>query len=921
MGDLKENIVNEQYFKKDNTFFTVAKYNPLDLVEKEIGDSKEPTKFLPQQKVTRWDNEVNVSVRLVHDEKTPVVSQEGDIVKWQGDKVEAHFYDINSQDHPEGASEFEIVLKEKPKTNVVQFTLVDKGVEYSYQPALTEQEIADGASRPENVIGSYAVYASENKTNYVGGKEYKCGKVGHIYRPQIEDSAGNKVWGELNIENGILSVTIPQKFLDTAVYPVKHAAGLTFGYTSLTASGSYSFAINTLWGTNFTAPEDATIDSITIGSRYGSLSGNHYFKGVMVDNSNVILANGVGGSVSIGYLSSYAWVTSYYTTKPSISSGVVYNICAVTSTVQSVSIPYDSETGHTAKYHSSNNYNSPTNPSFSNGANRRFSIYATYTAAPTEEAPTVTTQAVSSIAQTTATGNGNVTDDGGATVTERGVCWGTSTNPTIAGSHAAAAAGGEGAFTADITGLSAGTHYYVRAYATNSVGTSYGDNVEFTTGASITEKNVSDTGGGAETVDRPYIALTNSDSGEGSEVIQLLALISTTDSGSSVEVLNVLNSLLVNENASASDLLSILTILSQADTATGSDTSLLTILLTISEAGLGAESISLLNQFLIADTASGNDSVLLTAILALQEVGSGTDIVSLLNNLAISDTFEVEEGITLLNSINTPESATGSENEAILGIIATQEAGEGSDSQEIFNTLPTATDLASGSEGLQKAEAGDTKTINDNGAGSDLLTLLNSFSISDLGNGIEALSLLNQLSISETGIAIEALSILNALSKVDNATATESLNILNSLSISETATGAEILDLLSLIVEILVEENGIGSDEITLIGSALIDIADNATGQDILYILNSISANEIGSGIEDLDILAELNISDSAIGNEFLETLLEKGVFDSASAIDIIAKYLVKIYTKRNNPYGLKVNPYTKKNNPFSIKN
>jgi hypothetical protein len=102
--------------------------------------------------------------------------------------------------------------------------------------------------------------------------------------------------------------------------------------------------------------------------------------------------------------------------------------------------------------------------------------------APTVAPPTVTTQAVSDITTDTATGNGNVTSDGGATITERGVCWGTSTNPTT-GDNKATAAGTTGAFTVDITGLSAGTHYHVRAYAINSEGTSYGADVEFDTEA------------------------------------------------------------------------------------------------------------------------------------------------------------------------------------------------------------------------------------------------------------------------------------------------------------------------------------------------------------------------------------------------------------------------------------------------------
>lgn len=94
--------------------------------------------------------------------------------------------------------------------------------------------------------------------------------------------------------------------------------------------------------------------------------------------------------------------------------------------------------------------------------------------------PTVTTTSISSIASTTATSGGNVTDDGGATVTARGVCWSTSHNPTTSNSKTTNGTG-TGSFTSSITGLTAGTTYYVRAYATNSAGTAYGNEVSFTT--------------------------------------------------------------------------------------------------------------------------------------------------------------------------------------------------------------------------------------------------------------------------------------------------------------------------------------------------------------------------------------------------------------------------------------------------------
>ena len=96
--------------------------------------------------------------------------------------------------------------------------------------------------------------------------------------------------------------------------------------------------------------------------------------------------------------------------------------------------------------------------------------------------PTVITGAVSDITETTATCGGEVTADGGAAVTERGVCWSTSITPTIADAHTSDGTG-TGTFTSSITGLNANTTYYVRAYATNSVGTGYGEVVTFTTEA------------------------------------------------------------------------------------------------------------------------------------------------------------------------------------------------------------------------------------------------------------------------------------------------------------------------------------------------------------------------------------------------------------------------------------------------------
>ena len=104
--------------------------------------------------------------------------------------------------------------------------------------------------------------------------------------------------------------------------------------------------------------------------------------------------------------------------------------------------------------------------------------------------PTLTTSAVSLITQTTSSSGGTISTDGGASITARGVCWSTSTNPTIALTTKTNDGAGTGAFTSNITGLTTNTTYYIRAYATNTLGTAYGNEITFTTLQNSTAINI-----------------------------------------------------------------------------------------------------------------------------------------------------------------------------------------------------------------------------------------------------------------------------------------------------------------------------------------------------------------------------------------------------------------------------------------------
>lgn len=248
----------------------------------EIGDVHSD-EFRSQVKVLRWDNECNFSVRYMDDAPdTPVIKVKDGQIKAIKQKTECHFYKRTIGDME--AYEFEVVLKEKPQSNKVQFSITTKALRFLYQPSLneaweigkrgaveitaTEVKDAEGkviCSCPENVVGSYAVYHASKSGDYSlrKGKNYRVGKAFHIYRPKIIDANGVEVWGVLNIdtENSFLTIEIPQEFLDNAAYPV--IVDPTFGYTTVGSEVGSITDMTTIIGSKFTLSEEGDISKIT----------------------------------------------------------------------------------------------------------------------------------------------------------------------------------------------------------------------------------------------------------------------------------------------------------------------------------------------------------------------------------------------------------------------------------------------------------------------------------------------------------------------------------------------------------------------------------------------------------------------------------------------------------------------------------
>src|SRR3989344_9097102 len=174
----------------------------------------------PEIRLKKWNGEVNLGVsydKVQTRGQRPFLSNR---MEWKDGKEEVHAYPLDAKAGMEdGGFEIEVFLKEKPDTNVFDFTIDGaENLDFFYQPALTQAEIDAGDVRPENVIGSYAIYYKDHANHIIGQTNYATGKAYHIYRPKAIDAEGNETWAVLDYQDGVLSVTVPQKFLDDAIY-------------------------------------------------------------------------------------------------------------------------------------------------------------------------------------------------------------------------------------------------------------------------------------------------------------------------------------------------------------------------------------------------------------------------------------------------------------------------------------------------------------------------------------------------------------------------------------------------------------------------------------------------------------------------------------------------------------------------------
>lgn len=350
----------------------------------------------PSARIYRWGDEAHIDLSYPSLALSPVKKLENNKVVWQDGCVEIRQYITD-----DGSFEFEVILHCKPASNKIILDIDTKDIVFYPQPPLTE-EYSDGWSdefqgnitvtetevwrgsdrvvhRPENVVGSYAVYHSYKKNHIEGQTNYMAGKAFHIPRPQPIDSEGKKVWADLLIENEKATITIPWKFLDEAVYPIYHATGLTFGYTTV-GSTTQTDGGDEMTGYFHTSPAtaDMTGDDITIHAHDNGNAGP--FKGVLLTaGDGLIITNGVGTGTTLptqGAFPNGDWVTSSFGTSPDIAASTSYTIAFISQ--NGLEVSKDTGDANQQPFDNSNDYAVPENMGAASTGNTKWSAYVNY---------------------------------------------------------------------------------------------------------------------------------------------------------------------------------------------------------------------------------------------------------------------------------------------------------------------------------------------------------------------------------------------------------------------------------------------------------------------------------------------------------------------------------------------------------------
>ena len=330
--------------------------------------------FKPDITVSKWNGQglfkLALDTKDMGELNTPYASASDSITSSSaGWDIEFKTVPVKDGWNDEGGIDITFTAWSAPPSNTLRFVYDSANVDAFLQPPLTADEIKEGVGRPEHAINSVAFYSKTLANN-----QYKTGKIGHLYRMKAVDAKGGETWTDWNVDGGYIYLIIPQKWLDTAVYPVRiEPVGDTFGYTGAGGSATV-YNANQIIGQVGTPASSGTVDYISVSMK--GVAGAS-FKSVLVEKTGeTIVANGVGDATGDTNTSKH-WGTFAYTTKPSVTGSTTYYGCLIGDT-NGFTIYRDSGTGRF--YDSSNSYSTPTDPTDgAESATVICSIYVTYT--------------------------------------------------------------------------------------------------------------------------------------------------------------------------------------------------------------------------------------------------------------------------------------------------------------------------------------------------------------------------------------------------------------------------------------------------------------------------------------------------------------------------------------------------------------
>lgn len=343
----------------------------------------------PQISLNRWQwgrGSTQLEVEFVTEESGQF-KQSGNRLIWSGETLACRAYRVDPTFgfsgnvlNERGGLEFDVVLQHRPNTNVFAFRVHSPDLEWFYQPA--------EPSRSIEIVGSYAVYhrsrADAHKDKTTSPDIQLLGmhtKAFHVYRPFAVDALGKQTWCELYYEAGLLTITVPQVFLDDAIYPV--VVDPTFGYTTVGASNlALSYVETDVTPGTSNPASSGTLQSVSAYGRESVNAPTHnpaiYSDNAGVPNTRLAFLDSGGTAWPTGGGGSEAWKTTALSA--AITGGSTYWLGTITGVNNShVFLWYDSVAS--ASYYVNLGAQATWQNPHPGGAagTRRYSIYGTYT--------------------------------------------------------------------------------------------------------------------------------------------------------------------------------------------------------------------------------------------------------------------------------------------------------------------------------------------------------------------------------------------------------------------------------------------------------------------------------------------------------------------------------------------------------------